>query len=274
MWKNLVLCRLLRLTTASDEMYCEAIRFFGVDDKDDGAWKRALTAGDDPGMLCQLPPDQRATVYRFLKSEVFAKNMIRCLAFMASAKIAPHYQSERNDDLVNQFNSTVKPVNKVDVYRVLSFLNVVGDELLLSENSAIFYFPPNWLTFLGTFALAEGCSVWSIPRKSLTQTILTETPNSFFVPTYMVCWILNPTEQNGMIKDLLKCRNKKKADEIRTRLIHFLYCGKELKPKIIHTVIRHLMKAGIGDKELDTLLLGKNADAVKQILQNEYGVIL
>lgn len=220
-----------------------------------------------------LMEDQKTTVYRFMTNEVFAKNMIRCLGFMASAKIDPWFCcSDRNDDLIEQFNDTMKPVNKIDVYRVLSFLDIVGDELLLSENSATIHFPPNWLSFLGIYALTEGCSVWSIPEKSLTQTILKDVPHSFFVPSYMLCWILSPVQQNAMMKDLLKCKAKKKQKDIRTRLIHLLHYGSRLKLKEIHSVLRHLMEGGLTDEELDTLLSGNCATVVKSFLLSEYGL--
>ena len=158
------------------------------------------------------------------------------------------------------------------MYRVLSFLDVVGDELLLSENSATVHFPPNWLSFLGTHALVEGCSVWSVSEKSLTQTILGEVPNNFFVPTFMLCWTLDPTRQNVMIKDLLKCKAKKKQKVIRTRLIHLLHYGTGFKLKEIHSVLRHLMEGGLTDEELNALLSGNCATVVKSFLLSEYGL--
>ena len=220
-----------------------------------------------------LPMDRKTTVYRFMTNHVFAKNMVRCLGFMASARIDPWFYSDRNDDLIEQYNAISGSGNKIDMYRVLSFLDLVGDELLLSENSATILFSPNWLSFLGTYALAEGCSVWSI-QKSLTQTILKEIPHNFFVPTHMFCWILNPTQQNAMIKDLLKCKNKKKQKDIRNRLIHLLHYGSGLKLKEIHSVLRHLMEGGLTDEELDTLLSGNCATVVKSFLRADYGFIL
>lgn len=221
-----------------------------------------------------LPMDQKTTVYRFMTNHVFAKNMVRCLGFMASARIDPWFYSDRNDDLIEQYNAISGSGNKIDMYRVLSFLDLVGDELLLSENSATILFSPNWLSFLGTYALVEECSVWTIPEKSLTQTILKEIPHNFFVPTYMLCWILNPTQQIAMIKDLLKCKNKKKNDEIRTRLIHFLYYGSGLKLNVIHNTIRHLMKSGVTEEELSTLLSGNSVAIAKSFLQSEYGLVV
>lgn len=217
-----------------------------------------------------LPTDQKTTVYRFMNNRVFAKNMIRCLGFMASAKIDPWFYSDRNDDLIEQYNALAGSL-KIDLYRVLSFLDLVGDELLLSENSATILFSPNWLSFLGTYALTGGCSVWSIPEKSLTQT---EVPHNFYVPTDMLCWILNSTEQNQMIKELLKCKARKKQNDIRTRLIHLLYYGSGLKMAEIHSALRHLMKPGLTEEELETLLSGNSAAVVKMFLQSEYGLAL
>lgn len=219
-----------------------------------------------------LPMDQKVTAFLFMSNDVFAKNLVRCLGFMASGRIDPYFYSDRNDDLIEQFNDTMKPINKVDMYRVLSFLDVVGDELLLSENSATVHFPPNWLSFLGTHALVEGCSVWSVSEKSLTQTILGEVPNNFFVPTFMLCWTLDPTRQNVMIKDLLKCKAKKKQKVIRTRLIHLLHYGTGFKLKEIHSVLRHLMEGGLTDEELNALLSGNCATVVKSFLLSEYGL--
>ncbi len=218
-----------------------------------------------------LPVDQRVTIFRFLSSDVFAKSMAHCLGFMASAKIDPWFYSDRNDDLIEQYNALAGSL-KIDLYRVLSFLDLVGDELLLSENSATILFTPNWLSFLGTYALTEVCSVWSASEKSLTQTILKEVPHNFYVATYMLCWVLAPAQQNEMIKDLLKCKNKKKSDENRTRLIHFLCYGSALKLNVIHNAIRHLMKTGLTGKELDALLSGNSAAIVKSFLQAAYGL--
>ena len=122
-----------------------------------------------------LPVDQRVTIFRFLSSDVFAKSMAHCLGFMASAKIDPWFYSDRNDDLIEQYNALAGSL-KIDLYRVLSFLDLVGDELLLSENSATILFSPNWLSLLGTYALTEVCSAWSASEKSLTQTILKRSP--------------------------------------------------------------------------------------------------
>lgn len=222
-----------------------------------------------------LPTDQKTTVYRFMNNRVFAKNTIRCLGFMASAKIDPWFSSsDRNDDLIEQFNDMMKPVNKVDMYRILSFLDIVGDELLLSENSATILFLPNWLSFLGTYALTEVCSVWNASEKSLTQTILKEVPHNFYVPTDMLCWILNSTEQNQMIKELLKCKARKKQKDIRTRLIRLLHYGSGLKVAEIHSALRHLMKPGLTEEEFETLLSGNSASVVKMFLQSEYGLAL
>lgn len=220
-----------------------------------------------------LPMDQKTTVYRFMTNEVFAKNMIRCLGFMASAKIDPWFScSDRNADLIEQYNALAGNSLKIDMYRVLSFLDLVGDELLLSENSAMILFSPNWLSLLGTYALVEGSSVWSIPEKGLTQTILKEVPHNFFLPTFMLCWILSPVQQNAMMKDLLKCKAKKKQKDIRTRLIHLLHYGSRLKLKEIRSVLRHLMEGGLTDEELDTLLSGNSATVVKSFLLSEYGL--
>ena len=222
-----------------------------------------------------LPIDQKTTLYRFMTSEVFAKNMIRCLGFMASAKIDPWFScSDRNDDLIEQYNALTGNSLKVDMYRVLSFLDFVGDELFLSENSATIHFPPNWLSFLGTYALTEGCSVWSIPEKSLTQTILKEVPHNFYVPTYMLCWVLGPAQQNKMIQDLLKCQNKKKSDEIRTRLIHFLCYGTDLQLKVIQNTVHRLIKVGLTNKDLFDLSAGNSSAVVRSFMQSEYGFTL
>lgn len=218
-----------------------------------------------------LPMDQKTTIYRFMNNDVFAKNMIRCLGFMSSAKIDMHYYSERSDDLIEQYNAISGSGNKIDMYRVLSFLDIVGDVIMLSENSATLLSPPSWLSLLGSYALAEGCSVWSIPEKSLTQTILKDVPHNFFVPTYMLCWILSPVQQNAMMKDLLKCKAKKKQKDIRTRLIHLLHYGTKLKLKEIHSVLRHLMEGGLTDEELNALLSGKSTAVVKSFLRSEYG---
>ena len=221
-----------------------------------------------------LPMDQKATVYRFMSSEVFAKNMVRCLGFMSSAKIDPWFDANRNDDLIEQYNAISGSGNKIDMYRVLSFLDLVGGELLLSENSATILSPSSWLSFLATYALTEGCSVWSLPEKSLTQTILKEVPHNFFLPTRMLCWILSPAQQNTMIKDLLKCKNKKKSDEIRTRLIHFLCYGTDLQLKVIQNTVHHLMKVGLTNKDLFDLSAGNSSAVVRSFMQSEYGFTL
>lgn len=257
--KKNVLYRILCLTTNSEVSRREAASFFDCKPDAEAELRETLSV---------LPIDQSTTIERFMTDDTFAKSIIRCAGFIASGK-ADFYCMKRNDFLIEQYNNLAGRYMEVDMYRMLSFIDVVGDDLLLSENSPTIVLPSTWLTFLTTYSLAVNCNVWA-GEKSLVRTLFEEVPSNISVPMYMLCWILNPERLNEIVRDLQKCRSKKHKDRARALLLQLLTYDAGLEDANIKKALRYMN--GLNEEEFGMLISGKNAVAVKSFLKEERGI--
>lgn len=218
--------------------------------------------------LLSLSDDQIAAVIELLTDQEFAENMACCLGHLASAKLSPYfYCPDRNFDLIEKYYNLADS-KEIDVYRVLALLDVIGAKIGLTENSPPMLYPPSWQSFFCTYGISHGSSVWNVPGKSIAYVLLKEVPIS--LPIFMLCWGLDAMEQNILVKDFMRCKAKKKQEEIRRSLIQLLCNGAGLKLKTVYDALHYLRRTGLDNQERHMLTSrGNYVLVIEEFLRQE-----
>lgn len=197
-----------------------------------------------------LRADRKATIKRFMLDADFREAMINYLAYYASARLAEKCIGSL-EQLTNHYNSRFVRMQPIDMYRVESLLDLIGEKLYLSENASTPYI--SWPSFLSAVAITRQCSVFD-EAYDRPGVILLNLPERVCIPTHWYTALLTETGISELITDVMKHsgrgEKKTKGDQLLLRILWSVDC---LSKKDLNRVLKRLFHETVSDHLLTTL---------------------